>query len=72
VTDSSRPAPPYDVVVPEGYTFSAMGSCRSCGARIAWTTSPAGRPAPLDPDGVSHFATCPQASDWRGRPAGPR
>jgi hypothetical protein len=41
--------------------------CRSCGAAIAWAMTPAGRRAPLDRDGTSHFASCPQAETWRKR-----
>lgn len=53
--------------LPEGYAFSSIGECRSCHAPIAWTTTPNGKAAPLDPDGHSHFATCPQAADWTAR-----
>jgi hypothetical protein len=40
-------------------------SCRSCGAAIAWVTTERGKKAPVDADGVSHFATCPQAAQHR-------
>lgn len=51
--------------VPFGWTAKNVGSCRSCGASIMWTLTPSKRPAPIDPDGRSHFATCPQADTWR-------
>jgi hypothetical protein len=40
-------------------------TCRSCGARIAWLRTTKGNLAPVNPDGTSHFADCPQAGDWR-------
>jgi hypothetical protein len=41
-------------------------ACRSCGATILWVLSKrSGKRAPLNPDGTSHFATCPQADQWR-------
>lgn len=42
-------------------------ACRSCGAPIAWVVTRAGKRAPIDPDGTNHFATCPQAAEWRKR-----
>ena len=54
-------------VIPEGYTPDGSGQCRSCGARIVWTITKAGRRAPLDPSGLSHFSTCPQSQAWRKR-----
>lgn len=56
-----------------------VARCRSCGARIVWIETAAGKKMPLDEkkatvvldDGtvvtgrVSHFATCPQAGEWR-------
>jgi len=40
--------------------------CRSCQASILWVvTVKAGKRAPIDPDGISHFATCPEAERWR-------
>ncbi len=38
--------------------------CRSCKALIYWI-KPKDKPMPVNPDGVSHFATCPQAGKWR-------
>ncbi len=42
-------------------------TCRSCGAPVFWRITRKGTPAPFDPDGTSHFATCPQAATWRKR-----
>lgn len=40
--------------------------CRSCGDEIGWVVSHVSRrKAPINPDGTSHFATCPQADKWR-------
>jgi len=41
--------------------------CRSCGAPIEWVKTDAGKWMPVDPDGTSHFATCPDAEKWRKR-----
>lgn len=41
------------------------GHCRSCKASIFWVTHFNGRVAPYDPDGQSHFATCPHAAVHR-------
>ena len=44
--------------------------CRSCGAPVIWAKTAAGKDCPYDADaqgnnsGVSHFTTCPEASDW--------
>lgn len=53
---------------------TAPGKCKSCGAAIAWRSTPAGRPIPLDLAhvtiyqgqryAVTHFAYCPQGKDW--------
>lgn len=41
-------------------------ACRSCGAKIVWIVTTAGRRMPLDvPSGESHFATCPDHRTWR-------
>jgi hypothetical protein len=54
-----------------------IGACKSCGAVIVWTRTPAGKAMPLDlasgregPGGreaLTHYATCPQGRDWRRR-----
>jgi hypothetical protein len=54
-------------LVPEGWRADNVGSCRSCGASILWCWTPNGKKAPIDRDGKSHFATCPQADAWRRR-----
>jgi len=46
----------------------ATSSCRSCGAEITWGETPGGKRAPSNPDGTSHFRTCPDAKQW-SRPA---
>ena len=39
--------------------------CRSCGAPMIWTVTAAGKRMPLNPDGTSHFASCPNAAEHR-------
>ncbi len=59
---------PHGWVVPEGYAIELReppSRCRSCGAEIAWAITPAGKKAPLNRDGSSHFSNCPQAGTWR-------
>jgi hypothetical protein len=55
-------------LVPEGYIPDEHSArCRSCGALICWVKTPRDKRMPINPDGKSHFATCPQANDWRRR-----
>jgi hypothetical protein len=54
---------------PEGWVIINLARCQGCGQPIAWARTPAGRSAPLDRDGVSHFATCPEADRFRRRRA---
>ncbi len=51
-------------------------SCRSCKAPIVWVLTVKGNRMPVDytrdgasrpAAGTSHFATCPNADDWRRR-----
>lgn len=42
-------------------------SCASCGAPMFWLKTKTGRSMPVNPDGTSHFASCPQATQWRNR-----
>jgi len=53
--------------VPLGWTADNVGQCRSCGATVMWCLTSNGKKAPIDRDGKSHFATCPQADSWRKR-----
>lgn len=48
--------------IPVGTPASA---CRSCHARIFWIRTTAGKSMPVDTDGTSHFATCPNAAKHR-------
>lgn len=67
-TPASPPAParpPVRFEIPAG---ALARSCRGCGAPVYWITTAAGKAMPVDLDGVSHFATCPQAAKFR-RPA---
>ena len=56
-----------------------MSQCRSCGAEIVWMKTGSGKNIPVDAETVadegatifdpeqmiSHFATCPEAKEWR-------
>lgn len=60
-------------IAPPGWELVGLGICRGCREPIAWSRTPAGRSAPLDRDGTSHFATCPEADRFRaGRAREPR
>ena len=50
---------------PEGWEIVTLDSCRGCGAAIAWALTANRKYAPLDPSGISHFATCPRAERFR-------
>lgn len=39
--------------------------CRGCRARIWWVKTPAGKAMPVDSDGTPHWATCPQAKQFK-------
>jgi len=51
-------------VIPAG---TPEGTCRGCGAKLYWIVTQAGKRMPVDPDGTSHFATCPKADSFRGK-----
>jgi hypothetical protein len=40
-------------------------ACRTCTKPIYWVVTAAGKRMPVDPDGVSHFATCQDAAQHR-------
>ena len=42
------------------------GMCRGCGAEIFWVTAfKSGKPIPYDGTGITHFASCPKAGQFR-------
>ncbi|MGA8594473.1 MAG: hypothetical protein WB676_06985 [Bryobacteraceae bacterium] len=42
------------------------GTCRGCGAEIFWVKAfKSGKPVPYDPSGITHFATCSKAQEFR-------
>ena len=41
------------------------GRCRGCGADIFWVRHLNDKMTPYDADGTNHFATCPQAKDFK-------
>lgn len=43
-------------------TLGSPGNCKSCGAPVLWITSKNGKPTIWDKNGVSHWATCPNAA----------
>ncbi len=57
---TSRPAHRY--AIPAG---TREARCKSCGASIFWIVTTFGRRMPVDGDGLSHFATCPDAAKHR-------
>lgn len=42
-----------------------MRACRSCNDPIAWIVTASGKKMPCNPDGTSHFSTCPDAAAHR-------
>lgn len=55
---------------PAGPTFAIPpatpeAACRACRATIFWIVTGLGKRMPVNPDGTSHFATCPNAADFR-------
>jgi len=39
--------------------------CKGCGAQIFWQRTKAGKLTPADPDGTSHWATCPKVAMFK-------
>lgn len=56
------PRAPLTFPIPVGTPEKA---CRSCGGRMFWIVTASGRKMPLNPDGTSHFASCPDADAHR-------
>lgn len=63
-SDADRGRAPLRYRIPEGTRESA---CRSCAAPIFWIVTTHGKKMPVDRDGTSHFATCPNAAAHRRR-----
>lgn len=58
--------PALEELLKQGYVFGSAGNCRGCGARILWFRTPQQKPAPFNPITYeSHWATCPNASQFR-------
>lgn len=55
--------------IPQGWRPLNVASCRSCRAEVMWCDTKSHKRSPINRDGASHFATCPQAESWR-RPTG--
>lgn len=45
-----------------------MPACRGCGKIVTFVLTKNGKRMPTDPDGTSHFATCPQAKRFKKPP----
>jgi len=46
-------------------TDAPSSRCKSCKAEVWWIRTFNGRMMPVNRDGTSHFANCPQANQWR-------
>jgi hypothetical protein len=44
------------------------GRCKGCGAGITWVLHNSGHNTPYDIDGLNHFASCPEAAQFRRKP----
>lgn len=53
---------PVTFTVPPG---AQAQSCRGCQAVIFWILTSLGNKMPVNADGTSHFATCPDANKFR-------
>lgn len=42
--------------------------CKACGAEIWWVKHHSGKKAPYTVEGISHFADCPHAEQFRRNP----
>ena len=49
----------------EGYIYLRASRCKGCGATMYWWLTPRHKQSPHDPDGTSHFATCPAAAKFK-------
>jgi hypothetical protein len=56
----------------EGYIFLNEAKCRGCGAEILWAKTAHGKRMPFDRETLEpHWATCPQAKEFRKPGLGP-
>lgn len=55
-------------IIRVGLTPINTGRCRGCDALVLWCLTVNDRRTPIDRDGLSHFATCPEADRFRRRP----
>lgn len=71
MTEAPTPKPrlPAERIYYEIPPWAIPQTCNGCKARIYWITTPKGATCPVDPDGRSHFQTCPRAAEFskRGR-----
>jgi hypothetical protein len=42
-----------------------MAKCSKCHKPIVWVKTASGKSTPQDPDGETHWATCPFADEFR-------
>jgi hypothetical protein len=52
---------------PKRYSLEGAdkGRCRGCGVLIWWVMTEHGRKMPVNQDGTTHYATCPNADEFR-------
>lgn len=61
-SDADRGRAPLRFLIPPG---TPERQCRSCKAPVFWIVTARDRKMPVDHDGTSHFATCPNAAKHR-------
>jgi hypothetical protein len=55
-----------DALTAAGYVYSGSAHCRKCNGRILWYKTPVNaKLMPMNPDGTTHWATCPNAKDFK-------
>jgi len=65
VAPQAAPEParePKKFAIPSG---ARKVACKSCGGPMFWVQTEAGKVAPVNPDGTSHFGNCPGADNHR-------
>jgi hypothetical protein len=45
--------------------MAESSACRSCGQGVRWMKTAKGKLTPVNLDGEPHWATCPNAGQWR-------